>query len=284
MPFSGTLSRAYTGARATGGAQEFSGILARKYSGKRAASGALSFMLWSKVANPSTLPTGTSPGVAFNHDGSLMAVAHYTSPYVTIYNTSDWSKVANPSSLPTGAGYGVAFNHDGSLMAVAHAGSPYITIYNTSAPVARKLSLKRAISGSMGAFAGVVDWALTGLQRAVAGILSMSGAVTRAVHYYRPTTGVLETSGAVSRAASLYRSIAGSLDIAGTVARKLTLKRATSGIMGALSGALSWQITEAAIAAMRYVSKSIARRFTSKAATYRFMTKSIARRFTSKEE
>ena len=41
---------------------------------------------------------------------TTMAVAHFTSPYLTIYNTSDWSKVSNPSTLPPNAGWGVAFN------------------------------------------------------------------------------------------------------------------------------------------------------------------------------
>jgi len=85
-----------------------------------------------KVADPGTLPASSGNGAAFNHDGSLLAVAHSTSPYVTIYNTSDWSKVADPGTLPASSGYGAAFNHDGSLLAVAHSTSPYVTIYNTS--------------------------------------------------------------------------------------------------------------------------------------------------------
>ena len=65
---------------------------------------------WSKISNPSTLPTGAGNGVAFSPDGSKLAVAHFSSPYVTIYNTSDWSKISNPSTLPTGVGRGVAFS------------------------------------------------------------------------------------------------------------------------------------------------------------------------------
>ena len=38
-----------------------------------------------------------------------LAVAHTTSPYITIYNTSDWSVLPNPSVLPIGAGIAVAF-------------------------------------------------------------------------------------------------------------------------------------------------------------------------------
>ena len=43
---------------------------------------------------PSTLPTGAANGCAFSPDGALLAVAHSSSPYVTIYNTSNWSKAA----------------------------------------------------------------------------------------------------------------------------------------------------------------------------------------------
>src|SRR5690606_29414763 len=61
-----------------------------------------------------------------------LAVAHDSSPYVTIYNSSDWSKIANPSTLPPDDANAVAFSPDGSKLAVGHLGSPYFTIYNTS--------------------------------------------------------------------------------------------------------------------------------------------------------
>ena len=44
-----------------------------------------------RLPNPSALPTGTGNGCSFSPDGSLLAVAHAGSPYITIYNTSDWS-------------------------------------------------------------------------------------------------------------------------------------------------------------------------------------------------
>lgn len=95
---------------------------------------------WSKIADPATLPNGNGTGVAFNANGSLMAVSHYSpnpSPrFVTIYNTSNWSKLADPAILPNDNGRAVTFNLSGTLMAVGHASpnpSPrYITIYNTS--------------------------------------------------------------------------------------------------------------------------------------------------------
>ena len=48
---------------------------------------------------PATLPTGDANGCAFSPDGALLAVGHYTSPYITIYNTSNWSKVTNPATV-----------------------------------------------------------------------------------------------------------------------------------------------------------------------------------------
>ena len=61
---------------------------------------------WSKqkqLAISSVLP-GTGYGVSFSPDGSLCAVAHNSSPYLTVYNTSDWSKVEHPFSvLPASA-------------------------------------------------------------------------------------------------------------------------------------------------------------------------------------
>ncbi len=64
--------------------------------------------------------------------GSYMAIAHTTSPYVTIYNRSDWSKLQNPATLPTGDAKNVAFSPNGAYLAVTYTASPYLTVYNTS--------------------------------------------------------------------------------------------------------------------------------------------------------
>ena len=40
---------------------------------------------FTKLADPATLPAGNCYGVAFSADGTYMAVAHVTSPSVTIY-------------------------------------------------------------------------------------------------------------------------------------------------------------------------------------------------------
>jgi hypothetical protein len=46
----------------------------------------------------------------------FLAVAHETSPYVTIYgqDANDFTKLANPAALPTETGNGVAFRADGT--------------------------------------------------------------------------------------------------------------------------------------------------------------------------
>ncbi len=57
-----------------------------------------------QLPNPAVLPNGSGQGCAFSPDGSKLAVAHTTSPYITIYNTAKWTKLPNPAVLPTGIG------------------------------------------------------------------------------------------------------------------------------------------------------------------------------------
>ena len=95
-----------------------------------------------KLANPTTLPTGTGYGVAFSPDGVYMAVAHYATPFITIYKRNEdvFTKLANPTILPSNVGYGVAFSPDGVYMAVAHYTTPFITIYKRNGEVFTKLA------------------------------------------------------------------------------------------------------------------------------------------------
>ena len=83
-----------------------------------------------KLADPATSPTGTGWGCAFDPTGTYLAVAHSSSPSITIYKRSGdtFTKVADPSTLPNYDGYGCAFDPTGMYLAVAHYGSPYITI------------------------------------------------------------------------------------------------------------------------------------------------------------
>ena len=83
--------------------------------------------------SPSELPTGDGRGVAFSPDGSYLAVAHSSSPYITIYkvnrDTNTFTKLSNPSTLPTGTGRGVVYDNFNAYLVVAHVSSPYIIIY-----------------------------------------------------------------------------------------------------------------------------------------------------------
>ena len=90
---------------------------------------------FTKLSDPSILPTGEGRGVAFDPTGTYLAVAHNNSPYITIYkrNGDTLTKLSNPSTLPTSTGRGVAFDPTGTYLAVVHDSSPYITIYSATA-------------------------------------------------------------------------------------------------------------------------------------------------------
>jgi len=95
-----------------------------------------------KLSDPSTLPTGEGRDVAFDPTGTYLAVAHRTSPRITIYKRSGdtFTKLSNPSTLPPNTSYGVAFDPTGTYLAVSHTSSPYITIYKRSGDTFTKLS------------------------------------------------------------------------------------------------------------------------------------------------
>lgn len=84
-----------------------------------------------KLTNPSTLPTGAGNDADYANDGQVFAVAHDTSPYVSIYSIagSMYTKLANPPNLPAGNANGVDFSDDSAYLAVAHATTPFVTIY-----------------------------------------------------------------------------------------------------------------------------------------------------------
>ena len=63
---------------------------------------------------PTTLPTGAASGVAFSPTADAIAVAHATSPFMSVYpwsgSTGYGTKYADPFTLPTSSGNGAAFN------------------------------------------------------------------------------------------------------------------------------------------------------------------------------
>ena len=52
------------------------------------------------IAAPVSVPS-TATGCAFSPDGTLLAVAHSGSPYITIYNTSTWTATPGFSLVST---------------------------------------------------------------------------------------------------------------------------------------------------------------------------------------
>ncbi len=98
--------------------------------------------VFTKLADPGSLPNGGGRDTAWSPDGQYMSVASYTSPYITIYKRSGdtFTKLANPASLPPSSGNSTAWSPDGQYMSVAHDSSPYITIYKRSGDTFTKLA------------------------------------------------------------------------------------------------------------------------------------------------
>lgn len=67
-----------------------------------------------------TAPTGASNGIATTADGTVVAVAHGGSPYISVYTRSGTTltKVTNPATLPASTGQCVAWNRDNNRLAV----------------------------------------------------------------------------------------------------------------------------------------------------------------------
>lgn len=66
----------------------------------------------------------------------LVAVAHDTTPYFTLYDEDTWLKAADfslkPGSNPAGNATSAAFSPSGGLLAIGHNNSPYLSVYATS--------------------------------------------------------------------------------------------------------------------------------------------------------
>ena len=105
-----------------------------------------------KLSDPSSLPAGVSTGCSFSFDGVYLAIAHATSPYITIYKRSGdtFTKLSDPATLPASDGYSCSFSFDGVYLAVGHSTSPYITIYKRSGDTFTKLSDPATLPTSSG--------------------------------------------------------------------------------------------------------------------------------------
>ena len=82
----------------------------------------------------------------------FLAVAHFTTPFVTSYgqDADTFTKLTNPAALPASNANGVAFSADGVYMAVAHDTTPFVTIYKRSGDTFTKLTNPATLPPSFG--------------------------------------------------------------------------------------------------------------------------------------
>ena len=85
-----------------------------------------------RLNNPAALPAGNGYGAAFSPDGVYLAIAHSTSPFVTIYRRdgNTFTRLSNPAALPAGTGLSAAFSPDGVHLAIVHSTSPFMSVYD----------------------------------------------------------------------------------------------------------------------------------------------------------
>ena len=128
-----------------------------------------------KINNPSVLPSGWSYGASWSPNNRYLAVAHESTPYITIYDWSSGSpvKISDPATLPTGAGTSCAWSPDGRYLAVMHAINPCITIYDWSTGSPVKISDPATLppdgsSNYPDGSTGYVAWSPSGRYLAVA--------------------------------------------------------------------------------------------------------------------
>ncbi len=105
-----------------------------------------------KLANPGTLPAGNALGASWSSNGEFLAVAHITTPFVTIYQRSGitFTKLTNPGTLPAGTGMGLHWSPNGEFLAVAHDTTPFVTIYQRSGTTFTKLTDPVTLPASTG--------------------------------------------------------------------------------------------------------------------------------------
>jgi hypothetical protein len=103
-----------------------------------------------KLLDPAILPPDNGQAVSFSSDNTYLAVAHGTSPFITIYKRSGdtFTKLANPAILPGNFALGVSFSPDTIYLAVSHSNNPYISIYKRSGDIFTKLTNPAALPTS----------------------------------------------------------------------------------------------------------------------------------------
>lgn len=81
-------------------------------------------------------------GVSWSSDGTYLACAHFTTPFVTIYKRSGttFTKLSVTGGNPAGNAFRVAFSPDDTYVAIAHTTTPFVTVYKRSGDTFTKLA------------------------------------------------------------------------------------------------------------------------------------------------
>lgn len=97
---------------------------------------------FNKLSDPSTLPTGTTSGIALSSDGTYLAVGVTVSPNLFIYKRSGdiYTKLSDPATMPGSGIYSAVFSSDDTYLYLCSASSPYIYIYKRSGDTFTKLA------------------------------------------------------------------------------------------------------------------------------------------------
>jgi WD40 repeat protein len=106
----------------------------------------------SRKSNPADLPTGQGNDVAISPNGEFAAVAHASSPYITIYQKQGitWVKLTNPGTLPGNTCNCIAWSPNGEFLAIGYSTTtPYARIYQRVGAVFTSVSIGTAITGGV---------------------------------------------------------------------------------------------------------------------------------------
>lgn len=102
--------------------------------------------------------------VAWNADGTSVALAITVSPYLVIYNRSGdtFTKLSSPATLPSAAGVAAAWNPSGTSLAVTYNASPYLIIYNRSGDTFTAIAGTPTLIGTKTTSRGAISWSPDG--------------------------------------------------------------------------------------------------------------------------
>lgn len=89
-------------------------------------------LTWRKFIDVPVPPVDSGRAVDFNGDGTILAVGHFTTPYLTFYNTRTLQQLDLVTQFPDGTVFDIAFSPDGQTMVCALGSSACLAIYNTS--------------------------------------------------------------------------------------------------------------------------------------------------------